>query len=361
MRLAGRRAHYRAGLLVAASLAWTLAGHGVAMAAPEPAPSQLEKTTMQSMENHCLGRFIVPLPRGSSAAVATSIVESPFAYLGKVSRKEFEQVVAERWRALQDKTLDESDLPYSSPSTRNDLSENAVIFASEHVRLDFGGPGFEGTETHQSEGYLWQDGHLFHFTPRMNSAPQIALAMKTLRVRAFDAVPNQAGVCTAGSFFADPREGDAGEAVRFAIDIPGAPPMLLNVETVTVLSAEQAGALEPGKPDFTSDNSQDFRGQVLVDRSRQVAGLAGMEYITATTAKEGRRYLTEIAARWHFPGEVGGGAAKPFTQLSLEVTYASDTEPAQWAVFPAADESGRPPEAKFMGLWNGILEGTRLR
>ncbi|VGO08461.1 hypothetical protein AMB3_0822 [plant metagenome] len=312
------------------------------------------------MENHCLGRFLVPLPRGSSAAVATSIVEAPFTYLGKMARKAFDETVEARWLVLQGKTLDQSELPYTSPSTREDLSENAVVFASEHVRLDFGGPEFEGKETHQSEGYLWQDGHVFHFTPRINSGPQIVAAMQALRVRAFDAIPSQAGVCAAGSFFADPRGGDAGEAVRFAIDIPGAPPMLLNLETVTVQSPEQAAGLEPGKPDLTSE-SKDFRGQVLVDRPRQVAGLPGTEYITATTAKEGQRYLTEIAARWHFPGEVGGGAAKPYTQLNLEVTYTSATEPAQWAAFPAADESGRPPEAKFMGLWNAILEGTRLR
>ncbi|VGO08459.1 hypothetical protein AMB3_0820 [plant metagenome] len=241
------------------------------------------------------------------------------------------------------------------------MTEDAVIFSSEHIRLDLGGPGFEGKELAQTEGYLWREGHLFHFTQRRNSARHIASAMSALQVREFNIVPSGEGLCSAGSFFADPREGDPGEAVRFAIDIPAAPPMLLNFETVTLLSAEQQAGLKPGEPDFLFDGNKDFQGKVLRERRRDVAGRPGREMISAFTAKEGGTYQTSISAQWFSPGEVGGGAKLPHVKIKLEVGYASREEPAKWAAFPDSDESGRSPEAKFMGLWQAILDGTRLR
>lgn len=355
-----RRLIFGVGILAAAGVAWLWGGSKGVFSDQESHSFQIEQT-MRSMQNHCLGRFVVPLPQGSSVAVATSVVESPFAYRGKMSREAFQRLLEERWRTLQGKTHDSNNRPYASPSTRTDLTEDAVIFSSEHIRLDFGGPGFEGEEMGQTEGYLWRDGHMFHFTPRRNSARHIASAMSALQVREFDAMPTQKGLCAAGSFFADPRAGDPGEAVRFAIDIPAAPPMLLNVETVTLLSPEQQAGLKPRKPDFLFGHGDDFQGKPLRDSKREVADLPGTEHISAITAKEGRGYQTTVSAQWYFPGEVGGGAARPHVTMTLEVAYTSQEAPAKWADFPDADESGRSPQAKFMGLWEALLEGTRLR
>ncbi|MGE8691551.1 MAG: T6SS immunity protein Tli4 family protein [Achromobacter sp.] len=315
---------------------------------------------MRNLKTFCLGRFTVPLPRDSTVSIATSGIEADFSFKRKISRFDFDQLIEKRWLELQHKTHDIYGNPYASPSTRSSPLDGAVIFTYEHLRVTLGSRKPEGDELHETEGFLWRDGHFFYFEPVLNSETDIAATMRNLQVREFDAMPTEAGLCAAGSFFPGPGAARNGEAVRFVFDIPGAPPLQFQFETTTLYSAEQIPGRTPGKANYAAFNNDEFRGQVLRDRRRTILGVAGDEYISAATEKLGNDYHTNISARWHFPGEVGS-ITRPTIDFSLGLSYDGDTEPARWAHFPENDESGGSPEAHFMALWNAILEGARLR
>ena len=347
------------GTLIALGVAWAAVQAVWPNHVRDPNPAEIQET-MQTMQTYCLGRFLVPLPRGSQVKIATSGIEANFWFKQKLSRFEFDRIVEKRWLALQQLTHDSNRDAYISPSTRSSPMEGAVIFTYEHQRVTLGSSNPDGDELHETEGYLWRDGHLFHFEPRLNWEARIIATMRSLQVREFETVPAEEGLCAAGSFSQAPARHAPVRLSAFPLIFQGIRRCLPSSGPTPCIRPSKSRGVRQASRTMPRSTMMSFKARSLRDRSRMVVGLTGEEHIAAATSKRGDKYRTSISARWHFPGEVGS-ITKPTINFGLGVSYESETEPSRWAHFPETDESGGDPEAHFMALWTAILDGAQLR
>lgn len=104
----------------------------------------------------------------------------------------------------------------------------------------------------------------------------------------------------------------------------------------------------------------DFTSQILKREERTLQKMAGEVSIEASTKTYEQKYLTQINAKWYYPG-VPGASDKPEITIQLDYSYITDHKPSNPAGFSEKNESASMTETEFMAIWEKALKSFSIR
>lgn len=297
------------------------------------------KQSEPGKKTHCLGRYLIDLPADASLRSRYKFADGTIASFPGVTQQEFERRMAAR----------EAELEGSRHGHGGGMLVDRVEFApGRRMYVSWASPNSRGLYRYQDVAYFRGEQVLYVFEGDGDATPQARadaqafgqeLLTRTLRYRANEEIPDEAGFCFDRGFIADrelnQEEFTAGIGLK---RYPGVSIKLMSYVT--------------GKPDMdllkrASNVPPGFEGAVarmktLRRGERNIGPLKGQELLVRGDDGGRRSY--------HFLWETQGRAnSLAFPFMSLELSTSGET-----AASPASDE-------EMLEIWDSILATLRPR
>lgn len=310
---------------------------------------------LQDMQTFCVGNYLIDLPRGSEPLrLETELAGNRSAKLlswPNTSHEEFMARVNKRWSEIKDLATDGA-ITFEQPSQRFNVTPDGVVMTSQHHTMDlkeWPGGGSGPKSFHETDAFLWRERTLYVFSSGIGNDGVIN-AMKSLQIRKDEEIPVGKGFCGGLSFF--PGQPEANDYVWFAYRLPVEPHTEFRIEVPTGRSPH---------PDLALFESDQAKVRKLRDAKREIAGIAGEEWIEYVWLNELKGiYETSLAAAWFGAGPDEFGF--PGIQLRLDTTSKAENAPPPKVGEMIAVEGKRNMSAEdFTALWDGIAASLRVR
>jgi len=310
---------------------------------------------LQDMRTFCVGRYQIDLPRGSvlyrAISAAGGAAHARFSAEQPVPRYRFENTVYQRWLEIQKLKVDELGKPFTQPAERIEVVPDGVLFAFNHssIYAREWPDGSKGTQFfYETEGYLWRNETLFRFTDAPVKDRPIA-AMRRLQPQSNTDIPNAQGFCTGHSFF--PGAPEDGESTDFAFHLPTNPPAEFRIGTM-------GGGFVKQNPSMF--DMPDLKMSFVRDTHRDIADLAGDEWIYFDASRRGHIYTYGLGAYWHRP-EGESMSRQPSINVEMNIDIKDESSSSFQSDFPSKKAEGDIGKEEFLALWDGILKTLRPR
>ncbi|WP_353197521.1 T6SS immunity protein Tli4 family protein [Parapedobacter defluvii] len=296
---------------------------------------------IEEMETHCVGRFLIDLPKGTQVKASYITAGSQVTTFSNVTAEAFEQQLAARQQELQDTEHRNGGTMFVA---RDDISPYHVTLISWSSKV--------GRRVYQYDEYQYlpEAAVLYVFSGKGNADEESRKKAAAVQ-RAFDGkiryrkpleIPEAAGLCICEGLIIDSR---------------------INREEMTV------GFFLPGMPyvnlSMTSFVTREDMHTRANDRS-PISRLSGVKVLRKKTREWGDLKANEVLlkyrddGRWFYQFDLkvpskGSSLEHPYISVSLEAgTYANT-------------EAGKPINTVFkhdeqaIQLWDAIVSSIRLR
>lgn len=310
---------------------------------------------LQDMQTFCVGNYLIDLPRGSEPLrLETDLAgdrSSTFFAKSGVPRRDFEQLVSDRWEAVKNQKKN-GLVVLDRPPQRFEVIADGIVITLNHRTTDLKNwpDGSTGPQAfYDTEGFLWRDETLYQFTSGSNKEGVIN-AMKSLQVRKDEEIPVGEGFCGGLSFF--PGEPEANDYVWFAYRLPVEPHTEFRIKLP---------AIQPPRPDLALFESDQIKVRKLRDAKREIAGISGEEWIEYVWHNRFKGvYETAMEAFWFGAGPEEFGF--PGIQLRLDASSnAENIPPPKIGEMIVVEGKRTMSPEDFTALWDGIAATLRPR
>ncbi|RMO82899.1 T6SS immunity protein Tli4 family protein [Pseudomonas syringae group genomosp. 3] len=329
-------------------------------------PKEMNPDSNIAFKSFGVGRYNIDLPENTKLTKAyLEINHIPISVTPEYIKARAKLETKKTWSEIQEKNKNNKKAPATIENITGD--SQLIKYNFTHIK----GRKLDGSPmdkiVYSTLAYTWKDNMLFELgsDSTLNEDDEIKKLLSKINTES--TLPSAQSLC----YVNDCIMQDTGDDnVTIFFEFPDLPKLTATFRTIQYsgephLSLSEKSTI-PSSTGFDAGEvaewatKSDFTSRILQSEKRTLQKMAGEVLIEASTKKYEEKYLTQINAKWYYPG-IPEVREKPEITIQLDYSYVTDQKPLNPAGFSENDESNSMTETEFMSIWERKLTSFSIR